>query len=314
LEQIEAIARSPLLAQMHTLDLDGNHLSDRGLAILLTSPHLQQLHTLNLANNYLSEAGFYDLLDARLPKLRWLDFRTNLLGQVSAGLFPELRPEDWPFAADLDGNAEVGHLGATPPGMLVNSLGMRFVPIPAGFDRTGQPVGPFWMGVYPVTLGDYDAVFREFEDGAGLRLPMEDVAYRKGEELCSELTQFNEERATGRIYDLPSVNEWQYACAADTTTAYGFGPAAGEDDLHCGSDFPLPVGRYPPNAWGLYDMHGTIEELCRQTEPPGVALCGGSYRSSEDECQTLSVRAWSAEESAYGVGFRVVLRQPPPSG
>src|SRR5512132_3742140 len=66
-----------------------------------------------------------------------------------------------------------------------------------------------------------------------------------------------------KVYRLPSEAEWEYAARAGTTTRYAFGNAITPKDANY-SESKLgkttEVGAYPPNAWGLYDMHGNVWE------------------------------------------------------
>jgi hypothetical protein len=76
---------------------------------------------------------------------------------------------------------------------------------------------------------------------------------------------------TGLDFDIPTDTQWEYACRAGTTTKYnnGSNADAAMDELGWYSgNVPsttqtYPVGQLKPNAWGLYDMHGGAEELCR---------------------------------------------------
>jgi formylglycine-generating enzyme required for sulfatase activity len=76
-------------------------------------------------------------------------------------------------------------------------------------------------------------------------------------------------------FRLPTEAEWEYACRAGTATATAFGNTLtsrqanfnGEEPYETGEKGPnlrrtTPVGSYPPNAWGLYDMHGNVTEWC----------------------------------------------------
>jgi formylglycine-generating enzyme required for sulfatase activity len=92
--------------------------------------------------------------------------------------------------------------------------------------------------------------------------PALNVTHHAAMEFCRWLSA-----KTGKLYRLPTESEWEYACRADTGTAYSFG----DDPRDLGDyawydrnsdDTPHPVGRKKPNPWGLYDMHGNVAEWC----------------------------------------------------
>lgn len=76
----------------------------------------------------------------------------------------------------------------------------------------------------------------------------------------------------GLAFDLPTDDQWEYACRAGTTTDFNNGTNLTSDDMdpnmqilgsyeyNAGYD---EVGRYLPNAWGLYDMHGGAPEWAK---------------------------------------------------
>jgi formylglycine-generating enzyme required for sulfatase activity len=73
-------------------------------------------------------------------------------------------------------------------------------------------------------------------------------------------------KVTGEEWDLPTEEEWEYACRAGTTTDYYTGDSINitqanfyTDDVSIGKT--TPVGMYPPNGYGLYDLHGNCWEF-----------------------------------------------------
>ena len=71
----------------------------------------------------------------------------------------------------------------------------------------------------------------------------------------------------GKDYHLPSGAEWEYAARGGTTTAYWWGDAIGTGHANCrdcgsrwGGRSTAPVGSFPPNPFGLYDMNGNVWE------------------------------------------------------
>jgi formylglycine-generating enzyme required for sulfatase activity len=232
--------------------------------------------------------------------------------------------------------------------------------IPPGTFRMGSPTnevdrwdneGPqtavtisrgYWMGKYLVTQGDYLALtgnnpsYFTTNDWNGnpippdLTRPVEQVSWFDATAYCAQLTQ--RERAAGRIatnsvYRLPTEAEWEYACRAWTSTRFSYGDDPGYTNL---TDYAWdsgetthPVGQKLPNPWGLYDMHGNVEEWCQDwygTYPGRIALDpqgpatgsarvvrGGGWYCPGGDCRSAGRGSGDPSEGIGGVGLRVVL-------
>jgi formylglycine-generating enzyme required for sulfatase activity len=122
----------------------------------------------------------------------------------------------------------------------------------------------FAIGRYPVTFDEYD----RFCEAKGLenpddsktweRRPVTNVSWEDAQAYIAWLSQ-----ETGRAYRLPSEAEWEYACRAGTATRYSFGNVITAEYANYSSSGlgrASEVGAYPPNLWGLHDMHGNVME------------------------------------------------------
>jgi formylglycine-generating enzyme required for sulfatase activity len=120
---------------------------------------------------------------------------------------------------------------------------------------------------------------------------------------------------TGRPYRLLSEAEWEYAARAGTTTAYSWGDELGKNNANCngcGSEWDgrqtAPVGSFPPNQFGLYDMHGNVWEWvedCLHTNYEGAPDDGSAWIVQGD-CNNRVIRGGSW--IGYPVGLRSALR------
>lgn len=168
--------------------------------------------------------------------------------------------------------------------------------------------------------------------------PVVNVSYNDAKAFCAWLS-----KKEGRSYRLPTEAEWEYACRSGTPTRFacgddpeGLAKVGNVTDASAHKQFPqwqtiaaddghvftAPVGRYRPNSWGLYDMHGNALEWCEdwfwftgsrptadpQGPPFGLlrAQRGGSWADFPYQC--ASARRTGMPPEAYGIssGFRVV--------
>jgi formylglycine-generating enzyme required for sulfatase activity len=136
----------------------------------------------------------------------------------------------------------------------------------------------------------------------------------------------------GMRFCLPTEAQWERACRAGTTTAFGFGDNPAMLAQHGCFDGNArgsthPVGQGNPNTWGLYDMHGNVWERCSDrfgadyygrspsVDPIGPptgkdrVYRGGSWRDGPERCRSAA-RFWnSPDKRQNNIGFRVALVQ-----
>ncbi|MEG4215121.1 formylglycine-generating enzyme family protein [Microcoleus sp. Pol14C6] len=162
---------------------------------------------------------------------------------------------------------------------LGNGIVLEMVYIPGGTFMMGSPeteagrydnespqhqvtVPTFYAGKYPITQEQWQAVMGNNPSYfKGAKRPVERVNWDDAVYFCHKLSE-----KTGKIYRLPSEAEWEYACRAGTTTAFYFGETITPDLVKykgLNRSETTVVGSFPPNAFGLYDMHGNVWEWCQ---------------------------------------------------
>ncbi len=195
---------------------------------------------------------------------------------------------------------------------------------------------PLYVGVYEVTNFQYE-VF----DPGHKELRSKDSGLSEEDDEAVINVNWYEARAfcqwlsdkEGLPYRLPTEAEWEYACRAGTDTHFHTGDALPEEFhknakmLGVAAKVPLHVGKTPPNPWGLYDMHGNVEEWCHdwygpyphgpQKDPVGCAdgdfrvLRGGSHGTVIYYLRSANRMGTVPEDKHWLIGFRVVIGEMP---
>lgn len=198
-----------------------------------------------------------------------------------------------------------------------NSLGMKFVPIPAGTFVMGSPMDEkgrdnnevqhrvtltkgFYLQTTEVSQGQWNAVMgtnpSSFKN-CGDDCPVERVSWNDVQKFIWKLNL----KEGGGKYRLPTEAEWEYACRAGSTKAYSFGNDQSQLSEYAWYDRNSggkthPVGLKRPNKWGLYDMHGNIWEWCKDRynyyPPNAVTNPTGPYLGSS---QVIRGGSWGGD-------------------
>jgi formylglycine-generating enzyme required for sulfatase activity len=242
-----------------------------------------------------------------------------------------------------------------------NGLRLDMILIPGGSFAMGSPdaelerrdnegpqhsvtVSEFFMSRYPITQAQWRAVAlmdqmeRKLDTDPsrfkGNDRPVDQVSWYDATEFCQRLTLY-----TGRTYRFPSEAEWEYACRARTTTPFCYGKTLTPDIANYNATYSyegspngeyrqetVPVGIFPPNAFGLYDMHGNVWEWCQDyyhdsykgaptdgsawvddgNSDRSCVLRGGAWFNAPRICRSACRMKTSPESRSDLFSFRVV--------
>ena len=202
---------------------------------------------------------------------------------------------------------------------------------------------PFFIGVFEVTSAQYAQVM----GGSGNACPKAGISYNTirgnssdsnyawpGSANVDPSTFIGKLRTKTSILtiDLPTEAQWEYACRAGTTNDFNNGTNMGggfydEDDnlnqlgwyMWNAWSEPSSVGDLLPNEWGLYDMHGNVQEWCLDcfsenlnggNDPQGAetgarVLRGGGWDDYAGDCKSSSRKYAPAGSDAPYIGFRI---------
>jgi formylglycine-generating enzyme required for sulfatase activity/tetratricopeptide (TPR) repeat protein len=220
----------------------------------------------------------------------------------------------------------------------------------------------YFLAAGPVTLGQFRTFIRatgyrprsdvdgcalrslpqeRVESGAGWQAPgftqadshpVTCVSFADATAFCSWLA-----RESGKAVRLPTEAEWEHACRAGSATAFSLGETVttAQANYNGSGVYPggrrgefrratTPVGSFPANAWGLFDMHGNVREWCQDNyrdllpEKEAVdplettvgnrrVVRGGSWNDLPQHCR-CAARSWQIDTSCCDtVGFRVAF-------
>ncbi|MFQ3169219.1 MAG: sulfatase activating formylglycine-generating enzyme, partial [Limisphaerales bacterium] len=229
-----------------------------------------------------------------------IDIRTKAIEKLIMQLEPTMKP----YEDEIPGTGVKFEMVPIPSGEFV----MGSPAGEPGREATEGPrhtvkIAPFWMAKTETTWNTYTLFIYEEEERMVMKIrgykpelnaisdavarpttPYVEMSFGMGTDnfpaismtqhaantYCKWITA-----KTGHYYRLPTEAEWEYACRADTTTAYSFGDdlsLLGEHAWHEGnSDFKYQkVGTKKPNPWGLYDMHGNVSEWALDQFVPDI--------------------------------------------
>jgi len=179
---------------------------------------------------------------------------------------------------------------------------------------SGTPPTPFCWRIAPYRLEDEEdwGSGRRDEGWGRGRRPVIHVGWEDAQSYVRWLSS-----KTGERYRLLSESEWEYAARAGTTTAYYFGNTISHEQANYrgGPGRTVPVGTYPPNAFGLYDMHGNVWEWvqdCWNGSYRGAPNDGSAWESGDFFRRVLRGGSWvdaprglrSASRNGYSGGLR----------
>jgi formylglycine-generating enzyme required for sulfatase activity len=234
--------------------------------------------------------------------------------------------------------------------VLGGGVTLALVTVPGGSFQMGTRGGPdadeqpahrvavpaFRLGRGPVTQAQWQAVMGRAAPCRfrGDALPVETVTWHEAVRFCQKLAA-----RTGRAYGLPSEAQWEYACRAGSAAPFAFGETLTTEVANYNGEFvfraePKGVyrhvttapGTFPPNAFGLWDLHGNVWEWCadlwhadyggapadgRAWDAGGAAgrrvARGGCWHDTPHVCRSAARLSYPADEGDELVGFRVAL-------
>lgn len=182
-------------------------------------------------------------------------------------------------------------------------------------------------------------------------LPLTDVSYPQAKSFCWSRTELAWKSSTipkSMVFRLPTEAEWEYACRAGLSSVCGLEEGktlsginanlnGGKKEYIIGNEsylinkkqlvsITVSRNKYPPNIWGIHDMHGNVYEWCHDyygsypdaptIEPLGPirgkerVIRGGSFLRTAHECRSAARKSVEPSWRGSEIGFRLVLGYP----
>jgi len=271
-------------------------------------------------------------------------------------------------AANADSTVTTKRLTIQLPGLAEDATKLKMVLIPSGTFKMGSATNepgrnakyewplhevtiakPFYLAQYEVTQAQWEAVMgkdshhSKFKDRPNH--PVEKVSWLDCQRFINKLNELGQ-----GTFRLPTEAEWEYACRAGTQTPFSFGAIA--DSVYSESAFEeiannylwwrgnnnppgtKAVGLKLPNPWGLYDMHGNVNEWCADKwKPPTQRGAytdtsrpfsnwefllvlrnrvnrGGDFMSAARSCCSAARYYEQSIDYHYRIGFRIAREYP----
>ena len=232
------------------------------------------------------------------------------------------------------GEFSMGQLETLPPAVLPEYRGRGLFDNLNEGDFDEKPIHnvkitkPFYIGVFEVTNFQYelfDPMHKTLRGKEGFSTEDDEavinVNWYDAQAFCQWLSH-----KEGLAYRLPTEAEWEFACRAGTNSNYHTGQTLPRQFIERPKPL-LKVGQTQPNVWGLYDMHGNVEEWCYdwygpyknglQKDPVGYAkgdfrvVRGGSHSTDAYYLRSANRMGSLPEDKHWLIGFRVVIAPLP---